>query len=163
MIDKSEMIFGVCVVIEVIQVGKEIDKILVKKDIQSDLLKELFIVLKGMLIFVQCVLVECINCIICKNYQGVVVFIFLVMYQKMEDLVFFFFEEGKNFFFVMFDGIMDVCNFGVIVCICECVGVDVVIIFVKGSVMVNVDVMKILVGVLYILLVCCEQNLKIIL
>ena len=41
MIDKSEMIFGVRAVIEAIQAGKEIDKILVKKDIQSDLSKEL--------------------------------------------------------------------------------------------------------------------------
>ena len=41
MMDKSEMIFGVRAVIEAIQAGKEIDKILVKKDIQSDLSKEL--------------------------------------------------------------------------------------------------------------------------
>ena len=42
MLDKSEMIFGVRAVIEAIQAGKEIDKILVKKDIQSELSKELF-------------------------------------------------------------------------------------------------------------------------
>ena len=47
MVDNSEMIFGVRAVIEAIQAGKEIDKILVKKDIQSDLSKELFAVLKG--------------------------------------------------------------------------------------------------------------------
>ena len=35
MLDKSEMIFGVRAVIEAIQAGKEIDKILVKKDIQK--------------------------------------------------------------------------------------------------------------------------------
>ena len=37
MIEKNEMIFGVRAVIEAIQAGKEIDKVLVKKDIQSDL------------------------------------------------------------------------------------------------------------------------------
>ena len=42
MIEKNEMIFGVRAVIEAIQAGKEIDKVLVKKDIQSDLSKELF-------------------------------------------------------------------------------------------------------------------------
>lgn len=47
--------------IEAIQAGKEIDKILVKKDIQSDLSKELFAVLKGTLIPVQRVPVERIN------------------------------------------------------------------------------------------------------
>lgn len=46
MFEKNEMIFGVRAVIEAIQAGKEIDKVLVKKDIQSDLSKELFAALK---------------------------------------------------------------------------------------------------------------------
>ena len=58
MIEKSEMIFGVRAVIEAIQAGKEIDKILIKRDIQSDLSKELFAVLKGTLIPVQRVVFE---------------------------------------------------------------------------------------------------------
>ena len=58
MTEKTEMIFGVRAVIEAIQAGKEIDKILVKRDIQSDLSKELFAVLKGTLIPVQRVPVE---------------------------------------------------------------------------------------------------------
>ena len=75
MVDKSEMIFGVRAVIEAIQAGKEIDKILVKKDIQSDLSKELFAALKGTLIPVQRVPVERINRITRKNHQGVIAFI----------------------------------------------------------------------------------------
>ena len=39
MIEKNEMIFGVLAVIEAIQAGKEIDKILIKRDMQSDLSK----------------------------------------------------------------------------------------------------------------------------
>ena len=112
MTDKSEMIFGVRAVIEAIQAGKEIDKILVKKDIQSDLSKELFAALKGLLIPVQRVPVERINRITRKNHQGVVAFISSVTYQKTEDLVPFLFEQGKNPFFVMLDGITDVRNFG---------------------------------------------------
>lgn len=50
MTEKSEMIFGVRAVIEAIEAGKEIDKVLVKRDIQSDLSKELFTALKGTLI-----------------------------------------------------------------------------------------------------------------
>ena len=118
MIDKNEMIFGVRAVIEAIQAGKEIDKILVKKDIQSDLSKELFAALKGTLIPVQRVPVERINRITRKNHQGVIAFISSVVYQKAEQLVPFFFEEGKNPFFVMLDGITDVRNFGAIVRTC---------------------------------------------
>ena len=95
MVDNSEMIFGVRAVIEAIQAGKEIDKILVKKDIQSDLSKELFAVLKGTLIPVQRVPVERINRVTRKNHQGVIAFISSVTYQKTEDLVPFLFEQGK--------------------------------------------------------------------
>ena len=110
MVDNSEMIFGVRAVIEAIQAGKEIDKILVKKDIQSDLSKELFAVLKGTLIPVQRVPVERINRVTRKNHQGVIAFISSVTYQKTEDLVPFLFEQGKNPLFVMLDGITDVRN-----------------------------------------------------
>ena len=72
MTDKSEMIFGVRAVIEAIQAGKEIDKILVKKDIQSDLSKELFAALKGLLIPVQRGPVARINRITRTHPEGVV-------------------------------------------------------------------------------------------
>ena len=82
MIEKNEMIFGVRAVIEAIQAGKEIDKVLIKKDIQSDLSKELFAVLKDTFIPVQRVPVERINRITKKNHQGVVAFISPITYQR---------------------------------------------------------------------------------
>ena len=136
------MIFGVRAVIEAIQAGKEIDKILVKKDIQSDLSKELFTALKGLFIPVQRVPVERINRITKKNHQGVVAFISAITYQKTEDLVPTLFEEGRTPFFVMLDGITDVRNFGAIARTCECAGVDAIIIPSKGSVSVNADAVK---------------------
>ena len=152
MLDKSEMIFGVRAVIEALQAGKEIDKILVKKDIQSDLSKELFAALKGTLIPVQRVPVERINRITRKNHQGVIAFISSVTYQKAEDLVTFLFEQGKNPFFVMLDG--------VIARTCECAAVDAVIIPVRGSASVNADAVKTSAGALHTLPVCREQNLR---
>lgn len=157
--EKNEMIFGVRAVIEAIQAGKEIDKILVKKDIQSDLSKELFAALKGLLIPVQRVPVERINKITNKNHQGVVAFISAVTYQKTEDLVPFLFEQGKTPFFVMLDGITDVRNFGAIARTCDCAGVDAVIIPAKNSVSVNADAMKTSAGALHTLPVCREQSL----
>ena len=41
------MVFGIRAVIEAIQADKEVDKILVKRDLQGDLSKELFEVLRG--------------------------------------------------------------------------------------------------------------------
>ena len=57
----NDMIFGVRAVIEALEAGKEIDKILVKRDIQSELTKELFAALKGSTIPVQRVPVERLN------------------------------------------------------------------------------------------------------
>ena len=37
MTDKNEMIFGIRAVLEALQAGKEVDKILMKKDLQGDL------------------------------------------------------------------------------------------------------------------------------
>lgn len=160
MTDKSEMIFGVRAVIEAIQAGKEIDKILVKKDIQSDLSKELFAILKGTLIPVQRVPVERINKFTRKNHQGVLAFVSSVTYQKVEEQVPFLFEQGKNPFFIMLDGVTDVRNFGAIARTCDCAGVDAVIIPAKGSVSVNADAMKTSAGALHTLPVCREKNLK---
>ena len=159
MIDKNEMIFGVRAVIEAIQAGKEIDKVLVKKDIQSDLSRDLFAALKGSSIPVQRVPVERLNRITRKNHQGVVAYISAVVYQHVEDLVPYLFEQGKMPFFVMLDGITDVRNFGAIARTCECAAVDAVIIPVKNSVTVNADAVKTSAGALHTLPVCREQSL----
>ena len=159
MIEKNEMIFGVRAVIEAIQAGKEIDKILIKRDMQSDLSKELFAVLKGTQIPVQRVPVERINRITRKNHQGVIAFISSITYQRTEDLVPFLFEQGKNPLLIMLDGITDVRNFGAIARTCECAGVDAIVIPSKNSVSVNADAIKTSAGALHALPVCREQNL----
>ncbi|WP_073399000.1 23S rRNA (guanosine(2251)-2'-O)-methyltransferase RlmB [Bacteroides luti] len=157
--EKNEMIFGVRAVIEAIEAGKEIDKILVKKDIQSDLSKELFAAVKGTNIFVQRVPVERINRITTKNHQGVLAFVSAVTYYKVEDVVPTLFEEGKVPFFVMLDGVTDVRNFGAIARTCDCAGVDAIIIPSRNSVSVNADAMKTSAGALHTLPVCKEQSL----
>lgn len=159
MIEKNEMIFGVRAVIEAIQAGKEIDRILIKRDIQSDLSKELFAVVKGTMIPIQRVPVERINRITRKNHQGVVAFISSITYQKTEDIVPMLFEQGKNPLLIMLDGITDVRNFGAIARTCECAGVDAIVIPSKNSVSANADAIKTSAGALYKLPVCREQNL----
>lgn len=157
--EKNEMIFGVRAVIEAIQAGKEIDKVLIKKDLQGELAKELLTALKGTFIPVQRVPIERINRFTRKNHQGVIAFISSVTYQRVEDLTPFLFEQGKNPFFVMLDGITDVRNFGAIARTCECAGVDAVVIPARGSVSVNADAVKTSAGALHTLPVCREQSL----
>ena len=160
MFEKNEMIFGARAVIEAIQAGKEIDKVLIKKDIQSDLSKELLAALKDTFIPVQRVPVERINRITKKNHQGVIAFISPITYQRTEDIVPFLFEQGKNPLLIMLDGLTDVRNFGAIARTCECAGVDAIIIPNKNSVSVNADAIKTSAGALHTLPICREANLR---
>ena len=153
------MIFGTRAVIEAIEAGKEIDKILIKRDIQNDLSRELFAALKGTLIPVQRVPVERLNRITRKNHQGVIAYISSITYQRTEDLVPTLFESGKNPVFLMLDGVTDVRNFGAIARTCECAGVDAIIIPTNNSAKVNADAIKTSVGALHTLPVCREKSL----
>ncbi len=157
---KNEMIFGVRAVIEAVQSGKEVDKILIKKDIQSELSKELFDAIRGKKIPVQRVPIQRLNRETRKNHQGVIAFISPVTYYKVEDVVPFLFEEGKSPLFILLDGVTDVRNFGAIARTCECAGVNAIIIPSKGSVSVNADAIKTSAGALMTLPVCREENLK---
>lgn len=159
MIDKNEMIFGLRAVLEALQAGKEIDKILMKKDLQGDLAHELLAALKGRNIPLQRVPVERLNRITRKNHQGVIAYLSAVTYEEAENLVPAFFEEGKNPFFIALDGITDVRNFGAIARTCECAGVDAVVIPATNSVTVNADAVKTSAGALLKLPVCRERSL----
>lgn len=159
MIEKNEMIFGLRAILEALEAGKDIDKILVKKDLQGELAKELFAALKGTGIPVQRVPIERLNRITRKNHQGAIAFMSAVTCQQAENLVPSLFEEGKNPFFLALDGITDVRNFGAIARTCECAAVDAVIIPSTNSVSVNADAVKTSAGALHKLPVCREQNL----
>lgn len=157
--EKNEMIFGIRAVIEAIDAGKEIEKILIKRDLGGDLAKELFSVLKNTFCPVQRVPIEKLNRITKKNHQGVIAFISPISYQRVDQIVPMLFDEGKSPFLILLDGITDVRNFGAIARTCNCAGVDAVIIPQKGSVTVNADAIKTSAGALHTLPVCRETNI----
>ena len=128
MVNSNEMIFGVRAVLEAIEAGKEVDKILVKRDLQSELSRELFAALRGRTIPVVRVPVEKLNRITRKNHQGVIAYISAVEYASVDTLVPTLYEEGKVPFLVLLDGITDVRNFGSIARTCDCAGIDAIII-----------------------------------
>jgi len=157
---ENEMIFGIRAIIEAIQADKEIDKIIIKNDMQSEPARELFAALKNKPhIQVQRVPMERINRYTRKNHQGAIAFISQATYQRIDDIVPFLFENGKNPFIIVLDGITDVRNFGAIARTAECAGVDAIIIPVKGGATVNADAIKTSAGALHTIPVCKEKNL----
>lgn len=156
---EKDMIFGIRAVIEAIQAGKDIDKILLRRDMTNELSRELFSHLKDSTIPVQKVPVEKLNRITLKNHQGVIAFISPVTYQRIEDIVPTLYEEGKNPFIVVLDGITDVRNFGAIARTCECAGVDAIVIPMHGGAAINADAVKTSAGALMKIPVCREENI----
>ena len=160
MLKENEMIFGTRAVIEAIQAGKEVDKILMKRDLQSDLSRELFSIVRETKIPIQRVPQEKLDRLTRKNHQGVIAFISAVTYQRLEDIVPFLFEEGKNPLIILLDGVTDVRNFGAIARTCECAGVDAIVIPSRNSVSVNADAVKTSAGALLNIPVCKEASIN---
>lgn len=154
------MIFGIRAVIEAVEAGKDIDKVLVKRELSGELFLELQEQLRRYEIPMQKVPVERIDRITRKNHQGVIAFTSAVTYQKLENIVPLLYEEGKIPFILVLDGLTDVRNFGAIARTCEVAGVDAIVIPEKGSVSVNADAIKTSVGALHSIPVCREKNLK---
>ncbi|MDR3652707.1 MAG: 23S rRNA (guanosine(2251)-2'-O)-methyltransferase RlmB [Paludibacter sp.] len=156
---EKDMIFGIRSVIEAIEAGKDIDKILLRRDMTSELSRELFAALNGLQVPVQYVPLEKLNKMTVKNHQGAIAFISPVTYQRIEDIIPGIYEEGRMPFIVVLDGVTDVRNFGAIARTCECAGVDAIVIPTKGGASINADAVKTSAGALLSIPVCREENL----
>ena len=159
MIDKSQVVFGIRAVIEAIASGKQVDKVLMKKDLGGELARELLSVTREYNVPVQRVPVERINKVTRKNHQGVIAFMAAVDYYHVDDIVPALYDEGINPLVVVLDGVTDVRNFGAIARTCECAGVNCIVIPERNSVSVNADAVKTSAGALNYLPVCRERNL----
>lgn len=159
MIDKSQVVFGIRAVIEAIESGKQVDKVLMKKDLGGELARELLSVTREYNVPVQRVPVERINKVTRKNHQGVIAFMAAVDCYHVDDIVPALYDEGINPLVVVLDGVTDVRNFGAIARTCECAGVNCIVIPERNSVSVNADAVKTSAGALNYLPVCRERNL----
>lgn len=159
MIDKFQVVFGIRAVIEAIESGKQVDKVLMKKDLGGELARELLSVTREYNVPVQRVPVERINKVTRKNHQGVIAFMAAVDYYHVDDIVPALYDEGINPLVVVLDGVTDVRNFGAIARTCECAGVNCIVIPERNSVSVNADAVKTSAGALNYLPVCRERNL----
>lgn len=156
---KSNIIFGSHAVIEALRSGKEIEKILLKKNLSGEVLREVLKSSREFNIPYQFVPDEKLNKITLKNHQGVIAFISEIEYQKLEQLIPFLYENGKEPLILVLDHITDVHNFGSIARTAECAGVHAMVIPSKGAAQINADAMKISSGALHNLTVCRVNSL----
>lgn len=159
MIDKTQYIYGVHAVLEAIEAGKDIDKILLSKTLNDETAREISEKSRALRVPVQRVPVQKLDRITRRNHQGVLAMMAAVTYYQIEDLVPQLFDDGVNPFLVVLDGVTDVRNFGAVARTCECAGVSAIVIPDHESVSVNADAVKTSAGALNHLPVCREHNL----
>jgi 23S rRNA (guanosine2251-2'-O)-methyltransferase len=152
-------IFGTRAVIEAIEAGKSIEKVLLKTNSKGELNSELLALLRQKNIFFQYVPIEKLNKINSGNHQGVIAIVSEIEYYNLEDVVINVFEQGRVPLLLILDNLTDVRNFGAIARTAECSGVDAVIIPSRNSVTVTPDAIKTSAGALNRIPVCKEENL----
>ena len=156
---KDNFIFGLRPVIEAIESGKEIEKVFLQTNLTSAVAKDLQRLIRENNIQFQYVPLEKLRRITPKNHQGVVAYVSEIVYQKIEDILPFLFENGKIPLILVLDEITDVRNMGAIARAAECAGADAMVIPQKGSALINAEGMKASAGALNILPVCREKSL----
>jgi len=154
-----DYIFGIRAVIEAIESGKSIDKVMIRKDLGGDLARELMAVIKEYDVVTQRVPQERLNRITMKNHQGVIALMSPVTYHRLDNLLPSLYEDGINPFMLVLDGLTDTRNFGAIGRTADCSGVNGIVIPERNSVSVTPDAVKTSAGGLFYVPVCRERDL----
>jgi len=134
-------------VYELLKTDKEIDKILVQKDLKDDASKRLINIIRSHKIKLQPVdkyVIEKES--ESKRHQGFIAYVSDYKYFDIEDII-----EGakeKDGLIVVLNEILDPHNLGSIIRVCECAGADGIIIGKDRSASVNDTVMRVSAGAL---------------
>jgi len=157
---EEHLIFGTRAVIEALNAGKDIEKILLQKGLSNELYNQLRQALRGNTVPLQFVPPEKLRRITDKNHQGVIAYLTEITYYNTTDLLSHVFENGKTPLVLVLDRVTDVRNFGAIARGAECAGVDFIVIPSRGAAQINGDAIKTSAGALHRIKVCREDNLK---
>ena len=146
--EKTELLYGMRPIIEAIESGRDLEKIMMQKGVKGELASELKAVARKHFVPVQQVPLEALNKVTRKNHQGVIAYISAINYEDLEEVVLRVFEEGRTPLVMVLDHITDVRNFGSIARTAECAAVDAIVTPARGGAMINADAMKTSAGAL---------------
>lgn len=152
-------IYGIRPVLEALKANVNIDKILVKTNFAGIQVKDIFSIAREQNISIQYVPIEKINKICDKNHQGIIAFISPVAYSNLETIITNAVEAKKQILILILENITDVRNFGAISRVCECAGVDAIVIPANNSVRITEDAIKASAGAMYNIPICRENNI----
>ena len=139
---ERKFIIGRQPLIESLESGANIEKILIQKNAQGEGLNEIKQFARERTIPVQLVPIEKLNGMTKANHQGVLAFISNIKYLDLQEVIDFVVAKGETPLFVMLDGVTDVRNIGAISRSIHCCGAQALIIPDKGVGALNEEAFK---------------------
>lgn len=157
---KEQLIYGIHPVLEALETGKSLEKVMVQKGLNSDTLQKLLPRLKESGIPFQFVPRVKLDKTTGKNHQGVIAISAPIDYQFLEWIIPSIYESGQTPLILVLDRITDVRNFGAICRSAECAGVHAIVIPSKGAAQINEDAIKTSAGALLRIPICRVDSLR---
>lgn len=139
---QESLIIGRQPLIEALRSGRAIDKILVQKNANGEVMSAIRALSNEYKVPMQMVPAEKLNYMTKANHQGVIALAALVEYKDLETVISEVIEKGQKPLFIMLDGITDVRNIGAIARSAHCCGCQAIIIPDKGVGALNEEAMK---------------------
>lgn len=155
----KNIIIGRQPLIEAFDAGKNIDKILLQKNIGGDNIQTIKDFAQKNNVPVQVVPIEKLNSLSNANHQGVIAFTALVQYLPLQQVIDFVVSNAQTPLFVILDGVTDVRNIGAIARTAVCCGAQAIIIPDKGVGALNEEAMKSSAGALSKINICRVNSL----
>ncbi|MBR1850194.1 MAG: 23S rRNA (guanosine(2251)-2'-O)-methyltransferase RlmB [Bacteroidales bacterium] len=154
---QTQIVYGLRPVIEALDGGVQIERVLLQKDLTGQLVGELRSKLRQSVVPVQYVPAEKLAKLTTGNHQGVVATVAPIRYHTFAEMA-----DGLEGtpIMVVLDHVTDVRNLGAIARTAECAGASAIVVPDHGSAALNDDAIKTSSGALLRLPVCREANLK---
>ena len=157
----EDRIYGIHPVREALIGNKKLEKILIRKGMDSPAAADITELARQQNVPVQYVPQEKLNHLSGKGtHQGVVAVLAQLDYISLEEAVEAASANNKYPTVLLLDGVSDVRNFGAIARTCECAGVGALILPAKGGAAVNQDAIKTSAGALLRIPACKVPNLR---
>ena len=159
--EENTLIYGRHPVVDAIRSGKPFEKVMMQQGLRGEAEIEIRKLAKEYNIPLSIVPREKMSKMANGgNHQGILGFLPLIEYQRLEDILPFVFEKGETPLLILLDNVTDVRNFGAIARSAEVMGVHAIIVPQNGSALINGDAMKSSAGALSRLPVCREKTLS---
>jgi len=157
----KKIIFGRQPIYEALQSEILIDKIFIYHGISGDIVGDVLEAAKAKNVPIARVPNEKLDTMTRKNHQGMVAMCGVVEYQSVQDVISLCFDQGKNPFLLLLDGITDVRNMGAIIRSAVCCGVDAVIFSEKNAAPIFEDMVKTSAGAFTKMNFCREKSINV--